>query len=150
MRSASSIRESLGAMKQWLGSHPREAAFGVAAAVLGALVGIYLQARQGDQLRQSTRGPAMAQPAPAPVGNAGTQTTIITWSAPDGSNYRARVLAAPLREFLARERPVTAAGVDDFAARSRAATRDALVPIFEEVASRVPAFGTWTFDWWTS
>ncbi|MBI1774040.1 MAG: hypothetical protein HYR63_01710 [Proteobacteria bacterium] len=75
---------------------------------------------------------------------------ILGWAGSDGTQYRAAVDGARYREFVALERRREEEDYQRLSVRARDRVHAALVPIFEEIEARVPEFGAWTFDWWTS
>jgi hypothetical protein len=127
----------------------REIALGTIAAVLGLVAGTYLQNGRAPapQAPAPSRATLTLPPAPSPETRG---QVIIGWTSADGGAYRAIVTAADYRGFLARDRAEADAASARLTEAARERVHEAVVPAFEGVAARVPAFGAWTFDWWTS
>ncbi len=75
---------------------------------------------------------------------------MVAWTGADGLPYRATADGARYREFVALERRQAEEDLRRVGERASSRVHAALVPIFEEIEARVPEFGAWAFDWWTS
>lgn len=74
----------------------------------------------------------------------------ITWEGAGGVAYRATVRGRAYESFLADARRRVAAVGGRAEARFQERLADELKPIFAEVEARIPDYGEWVFNWWTS
>ncbi|MSP49518.1 MAG: hypothetical protein EXQ95_09350 [Alphaproteobacteria bacterium] len=126
----------------------------VAAAVAAgvALAGLYALS---DRLRPPPSRPDVAiaaQPTTSAAPNAPEDggRVLIGWVDKDGIPYRAAVDSARYQEFSAARRQRSEHEHRRLGDAAAARAHAALVPIFKEVEARVPDFGEWAYDWWTS
>jgi hypothetical protein len=95
-----------------------------------------------------------AAPPPAAVAQAGVATNgaqvVIGWAGRDGAQYRTTVDSLRYQEFAAQRQQQGEQERQQLVDAATSRARAALFPIFEEIEARVPEFGNWVFDWWTS
>lgn len=74
----------------------------------------------------------------------------ITWEAGPGITYRASVRARAVDEFQAFNRAWGEGLRQRLEARFRERLTVEMSPVFVEVDRRIPEYGEWVFNWWTS
>jgi hypothetical protein len=120
------------------------------AALLGLLAGVLLQVgRAPPKMPMTPPGVTLTIPAAQSL-DVREGRFAIGWLGSDGAAYRGAVDARAYRDFVTNDRARAAADTSRLTAQAQARVHDAMVPPFVDVGARVPAFGAWTFDWWTS
>jgi hypothetical protein len=105
------------------------------------------------------------QPRPVPMaeagGRGGAATDLlplfgldsrraISWEGPGGVLYRAAVRGRAYENFLADARARAASVRGRAEARFQERLAENLRPVFADVDERIPDYGEWVFNWWTS
>ncbi len=80
----------------------------------------------------------------------GSGQRLVTWDAGAGITYRATVRARALDEFQAFNRAWAEGLRRRFEARFHERLVAEMVPVFADVDRRIPEYGEWVFNWWTS
>lgn len=81
---------------------------------------------------------------------AGPALAVFIWEDDQGVRRRTAVDAGRFGEYAASRRALIAQDQQRILAVAAQELRNAVRPVFAEMEARVPQYGGWVFDWWTS
>ena len=106
-----------------------------------------------DSRLSARRALPAAQPVQttdAAIASDGAADTVFTWEDDHGGHHRAAVNSRRYEDYASNRRSLIAQDQQRALDAAAQVLRTSIAPVFREVEARVPYYGNWVFDWWTS